>query len=679
MVFRDFAQGAFRMRGIGDGQTISLVMIPEIVEVMAKELGKISKEGSASAAHEAPEGSPRRKLKDVASWLVVNAMRSEHVQLNMLAQQDLNGMARLNACNQLLLEHTSFTLSDGKGYLQRLLADDTLVSATGVGSLPKYVNDPCFQDMRRYTLLLFATPEALVAKQGPGEALKRTNMLQKGHAIVWVPSTACGHKQFQQTLAGVPGWLAIPPGQRVRIRRLREYFALSARAGQQSLVILDTDFSVINSSAQTLVDIARQLSEANAIEEKNAETEARLQAQADEAEVAIQAQKASMEPHWQRLQHLASRLQRLDPRDLSELGRYIEEPTVAVEANAALVAAGKGVAEAKLALQKISELDLAFVAEVREDDASEPLKAAVEAVCALMGRQPSFSSAQVRLMRPTAAALVARLVIIDPARIPQNTESKVGAYLARPPPEGGERVACALRAFLQSNVNYARAVQARDAALQGATHTPSMTATVQLLCELNGLSMARSVSSTGNFRLALQMAATFPEEACEDIKGASHDILALEERTFKLKNDSERLIEKAAYESGKLHEKLQKLSTVCTELEALTVEHLNETLASFSGRGKKAKVVKVLLYLLAPSTVKAERDVGVALSKTFNVASGGGEQLLEALKKAVTKLTNNGLNEDEDEAFACVQCPSSNEKERFSQRDSPARLDCCHC
>ena len=128
-----------------------------------------------------------------------------------------------------------------------------------------------------------------------------------------------------------------------------------------------------------------------------------------------------------------------------------------------------------------------------------------------------------------------------------------------------------------------------------------------------------------------------------------------------------------------LDEQANLSSTVCTELEALTVEHLNETLASFSGRGKKAKVVKVLLYLLAPSTVKAERDVGVALSKTFNVASGGGEQLLEALKKAVTKLTNNGLNEDEDEAFACVQCPSSNEKERFSQRDSPARLDCCHC
>ncbi len=30
MVFRDYAQGAFRMRGIGKGQTICLLVIPEI-------------------------------------------------------------------------------------------------------------------------------------------------------------------------------------------------------------------------------------------------------------------------------------------------------------------------------------------------------------------------------------------------------------------------------------------------------------------------------------------------------------------------------------------------------------------------------------------------------------------------------------------------------------------------
>jgi hypothetical protein len=32
MVFRDYAQGAFRMRGLGKGQTIKLYVIPEIAE-----------------------------------------------------------------------------------------------------------------------------------------------------------------------------------------------------------------------------------------------------------------------------------------------------------------------------------------------------------------------------------------------------------------------------------------------------------------------------------------------------------------------------------------------------------------------------------------------------------------------------------------------------------------------
>ena len=30
MTFRDYAQGAFRMRGIGAGQTIKLFLIPEV-------------------------------------------------------------------------------------------------------------------------------------------------------------------------------------------------------------------------------------------------------------------------------------------------------------------------------------------------------------------------------------------------------------------------------------------------------------------------------------------------------------------------------------------------------------------------------------------------------------------------------------------------------------------------
>jgi hypothetical protein len=36
MTFRDFAQGAFRMRGFGIGQTISLFLTPEVRKLMAR-------------------------------------------------------------------------------------------------------------------------------------------------------------------------------------------------------------------------------------------------------------------------------------------------------------------------------------------------------------------------------------------------------------------------------------------------------------------------------------------------------------------------------------------------------------------------------------------------------------------------------------------------------------------
>lgn len=38
MTFRDYSQGAFRMRGIGVGQTIHLYIIPEVERLMAREL-----------------------------------------------------------------------------------------------------------------------------------------------------------------------------------------------------------------------------------------------------------------------------------------------------------------------------------------------------------------------------------------------------------------------------------------------------------------------------------------------------------------------------------------------------------------------------------------------------------------------------------------------------------------
>ena len=47
MVFRDFAQGAFRMRGIGKGQQIAVLVIPEVQELMNRQLRKLPAFASA--------------------------------------------------------------------------------------------------------------------------------------------------------------------------------------------------------------------------------------------------------------------------------------------------------------------------------------------------------------------------------------------------------------------------------------------------------------------------------------------------------------------------------------------------------------------------------------------------------------------------------------------------------
>lgn len=98
MVFRDYVQGAFRMRGIGAGQTITVWVIPEVAELMAKELGKAtSAEKDASLVNTAQHDPLRRTLVDIAAWLVINSMRTEQIQWNMLCLQNVSNIYRKNA------------------------------------------------------------------------------------------------------------------------------------------------------------------------------------------------------------------------------------------------------------------------------------------------------------------------------------------------------------------------------------------------------------------------------------------------------------------------------------------------------------------------------------------------------------------------------------------------------
>ena len=86
MNFRDYAQGAYRMRGIATGQRINVLVVPEIEKVMHRELDALGSEGNAEFERMGPD---KRLLEGVACWLISNSLETECKACNFLMQQDL--------------------------------------------------------------------------------------------------------------------------------------------------------------------------------------------------------------------------------------------------------------------------------------------------------------------------------------------------------------------------------------------------------------------------------------------------------------------------------------------------------------------------------------------------------------------------------------------------------------
>lgn len=102
MVFRDYAQGAFRMRGIGKGQTIILLVTPEVVDLIGKHVS-IGATGKIGAPNIGDVNNTAKFLKDVLSWLVINSMRVDSVQYNLLCEQSVSNIWR-KRCFKVLQE-----------------------------------------------------------------------------------------------------------------------------------------------------------------------------------------------------------------------------------------------------------------------------------------------------------------------------------------------------------------------------------------------------------------------------------------------------------------------------------------------------------------------------------------------------------------------------------------------
>ena len=117
MVFRDYVQGAFRMRQIGVGQTVEVYVIPEVAQLIERELSSTDMVRTDD-----------NTLEQISGWLVISSMRSERVQSNQLILQNLNNSWRKTAFTEIQANCSNF--QDGASCLSypglacRTFADD---------------------------------------------------------------------------------------------------------------------------------------------------------------------------------------------------------------------------------------------------------------------------------------------------------------------------------------------------------------------------------------------------------------------------------------------------------------------------------------------------------------------------------------------------------------------------
>lgn len=141
MTFRDFAQGAWRMRGIGFGQTLTLLIPPEVANLVEKNARQSrslgfgdrlfgrNKENNLSLNNNVPlnnnmmmidrldgltqhlkSRNTHQDLSEVCAWLVIKGIESESIQLRLLSEHNLFNVWRKNAFNHLCNSHSEVLL-----------------------------------------------------------------------------------------------------------------------------------------------------------------------------------------------------------------------------------------------------------------------------------------------------------------------------------------------------------------------------------------------------------------------------------------------------------------------------------------------------------------------------------------------------------------------------------------
>ncbi|EDO05622.1 uncharacterized protein BBOV_IV000220 [Babesia bovis T2Bo] len=98
MTFRDYSQGAWRMRGIGKGQTLHLVIPREVETLIATD-----------------QKSEKSKIKQCVQWLIVRGITNEMKFSRVLFEQSVQNVIRKKSFQKLIQNHLSVAAGEAEG------------------------------------------------------------------------------------------------------------------------------------------------------------------------------------------------------------------------------------------------------------------------------------------------------------------------------------------------------------------------------------------------------------------------------------------------------------------------------------------------------------------------------------------------------------------------------------
>ena len=155
------------MRGIGKGQTVVLLTPPEVAQLIKMELvvGRASENQQNLRC-----GCYEQDLNDVVAWLLINGIKSEQIQANMLICQNVANVWKKRAYRDLMRMGDEDLLAAGgkSGHLSLLLTawreetDSGVPNSIPLSSSLRHTIDRRVSDMKRIGLLKEAEDSNLI-------------------------------------------------------------------------------------------------------------------------------------------------------------------------------------------------------------------------------------------------------------------------------------------------------------------------------------------------------------------------------------------------------------------------------------------------------------------------------------------------------------------------------------